>query len=89
MYRRALNEWKKAWGPDHTFILRTINNLRLLNASQDEHMKMKDIYSRALDRSDEAHDINQHSQLPSLTWKAILNRLKAGMRRRKSGTAEL
>jgi len=87
MYRRALDGYEKAWGPDHPSTLRTINNLRLLNASRGGHMKVEEIHSRALDRSDGAHDTNQHSQSPPSIRKAILNKLKADMRRRKRGFA--
>ena len=44
-------------------------------------MKVREIHSQALDRSDRAHDTNQHLQAPPSIGKAILNKLKAGMRR--------
>lgn len=56
IYRRALDGYEKVWGPDHPFILRTINNLRLLNASRGGYMKVEEKHSRALDRSNGAHD---------------------------------
>ena len=35
MYQRALQGYEKAWGPDHTSTLDTVNNLGLLYANQD------------------------------------------------------
>ena len=81
MYRRALAGKEKAWGPDHTSTLRTINNLRLLNASRGGYIKVREIHSQALDRRDRAHDTKQHLQAPPSIGKAILNKLKIGMRR--------
>lgn len=83
MYRRALDEKEKAWGPDHPSTLRTTNNLRLLNASRDGHIEVGKIHSRALDGSDRAYDTDRHPQSPPSTGKAILNKLKAGIRRQK------
>ena len=74
MYQRALQGYEKAWGPEHTSTLRTLNNLKLLKASRSE------------DQSDEAHDSKQHLQSPPSTARAVLHRLKAGMRRRKRST---
>ena len=48
MYQRALNEKEKAWGPDHTFTLHTVNNLSLLYADQGKHSKAEMMYQRAL-----------------------------------------
>lgn len=47
MYRRALNGHEKAWNLDYPPMLRITYNLRLLNAIQAEHMKMKDINKHA------------------------------------------
>ena len=80
MYRRALDGKEKAWGLDHSSTLRTTNNLRLLNASRDGYVKLGEIHSRALDRSNKAHDTDQHSYPPLLIRKAILN---ASLRRQK------
>ena len=49
-------------------------------------MKVEEINSGVLDRSDGTYDTNQHPQSPPSAGKTILKRLKAGMRRRKRGT---
>ena len=50
MYQRALDGKEKAWGAEHTSTLRTVNSLRLLNASRSEPMKAEEIHRQALDR---------------------------------------
>ena len=85
MYERALEGYEKAWSRDHPLTLRTLNNLKLLNAGRSEHTKVEEIQLCA-DQSDEAHDTKQHLQPSPLTARAVLHRLKAGMRRRKRGT---
>ena len=60
MHQRALDGHEKAWDPDHPSILRTVNNLRLLNASGGEHMKAKEIHLQTPNRIDEAHGTSQH-----------------------------
>ena len=87
MYQRALDGYEKAWGPDHPSTLRTVNNLRLLNASRGEHIKSKEMHPQALDRNDEAHGIYQCPQSSPSTAKAFLHKFKASMRRRKKGNA--
>ena len=42
-------------------------------------MKVREINSQALDRSDRVHDTNQHLQAPPSIGKAILKKLKAGI----------
>ena len=49
MYRRALDGYEKAWGPDHTSTLDTVNNLGLLYADQGKHVEAEKMYRRALD----------------------------------------
>ena len=41
MYQRALQGYEKAWGRDHPSTLRTLNNLKLLNASRSEAHDLK------------------------------------------------
>jgi len=87
MYRRALDGYEKAWGPDHTSTLDTVNNLRLLNANQGEHMKVEDIHPQKPNSNNAAHGTDRHPlSLPS-TAKAVLRKLKAGVRRQKGVTA--
>ena len=49
MYRRALDGKEKAWGPEHTSTLSTVNNLGLLYADQGKLAKAEEMYRRALD----------------------------------------
>jgi tetratricopeptide (TPR) repeat protein len=48
MYRRALEGKEKAWGPEHTSTLSTVNNLRNLYTDQGRMKEAEDIYLRAL-----------------------------------------
>ena len=48
MYQRALQGYEKAWGPDHTSTLSTVNNLGLLYADQGKHEEAEKMYQRAL-----------------------------------------
>ncbi|KAH8652836.1 hypothetical protein BGZ61DRAFT_216299 [Ilyonectria robusta] len=49
MYQRALDGKEKAWGPDHTSTLDTVNNLGLLYADQGRLQDAETMYQRALD----------------------------------------
>jgi Tfp pilus assembly protein PilF len=49
MYQRALKGKEKAWGPDHTSTLNTVNNLGLLYADQGKLAEAEQMYQRALD----------------------------------------
>ncbi len=48
MYQRALQGYEKAWGPEHTSTLDTVNNLGLLYADQGKIDKAEKMYDRAL-----------------------------------------
>ncbi|KAK8121448.1 hypothetical protein PG999_005568 [Apiospora kogelbergensis] len=48
MYQRALQGKEKAWGPDHTSTLDTVNNLGLLYADQGRLGEAEAMYQRAL-----------------------------------------
>ena len=48
MYLRALTGYEKAWGPDHTSTLNTVNNLGSLYADQGKMNEAKEMYLRAL-----------------------------------------
>ncbi|KAL8993511.1 MAG: hypothetical protein Q9188_007312 [Gyalolechia gomerana] len=87
MYRRALDGYRKVWGPNHPSMLRTTNNLRLLNAVQAEHMKVEDINTQTLNSDDEAVNTVQCLQSSPSRIKAIFNRLQISMRRGKSECA--
>jgi Flp pilus assembly protein TadD len=48
MYQRALQGKEKAWGPEHTSTLDTVNNLGLLYADQGKLADARVMYSKAL-----------------------------------------
>ena len=48
MYTRALQGYEKAWGPEHTSTLDTVNNLGLLYADQGKLVEAEQMYTRAL-----------------------------------------
>ncbi|KAF3397529.1 Nephrocystin-3 [Talaromyces pinophilus] len=49
MYQRALEGFEKAWGPDHTLTLDTVNNLGNLYADQGKLADAEKMYQRALE----------------------------------------
>jgi len=48
MYRRALESNKKAWGPEHTSTLGTVNNLGSFYINQGKMVEAEIIYRRVL-----------------------------------------
>ena len=54
MYQRALDGKEKAWGPDHTSTLDTVNNLGNLYADQGRLQDAEAMYQRALDGYEKA-----------------------------------
>jgi tetratricopeptide (TPR) repeat protein len=48
MYERALRGYEKAWGPEHTSTLDTVNNLGNLYANQGKLVEAEQMYQRAL-----------------------------------------
>jgi Tfp pilus assembly protein PilF len=48
MYQRALQGYEKAWGPEHTSTLDTVNNLGLLYKDQGKLVEAEQMYQRAL-----------------------------------------
>lgn len=48
MYGRALEGKEKAWGPEHTSTLNTVNILGILYANQGKMAEAEDIFRRAL-----------------------------------------
>ena len=48
MFKRALQGYEKAWGPEHTSTLNTISNLGLLFEGQTDIAKARMMYSKAL-----------------------------------------
>ena len=49
MYRRALKGYEKAWGPEHTSTLDTVNNLGILYRKQGKLKEAEAMYQRALE----------------------------------------
>ncbi|KAN0067820.1 HET domain containing protein [Elaphomyces granulatus] len=54
MYQRALQGKEKAWGPDHTSTLFTVNNLGTLYADQGKLDEAEKMYQRALQGQEKA-----------------------------------
>ncbi|KAG4441475.1 hypothetical protein IFR05_003081 [Cadophora sp. M221] len=54
MYQRALQGKEKAWGPDHTSTLSTVNNLGLLYTNQGKLVEAEQMYQRALQGKEKA-----------------------------------
>ena len=54
MYERALEGYEKAWGPEHTSTLDTVNNLGLLYADQGKLAEAEKMYERALEGKEKA-----------------------------------
>jgi len=49
MYQRALDGKEKAWGPEHTSTLNTVNNLGVLYKGQGKLVEAEKMYQRALE----------------------------------------
>ena len=54
MYRRALEGKEKAWGPEHTITLITVNNLGNLYIDQGKITEAEKMYQRALEGKEKA-----------------------------------
>ncbi|KAN0067930.1 HET domain containing protein [Elaphomyces granulatus] len=63
MYQRALQGYEKAWGPDHTSSLDTVNNLGLLYGKQGKLDEAEKMYQRALQGYEKAWGPNHTSTL--------------------------
>ncbi|CAF3468047.1 unnamed protein product [Fusarium graminearum] len=67
MYERALQGYEKAWGPEHTSTLDTVNNLGILYKSQGRLDKAEEMYERALQGYEKAlGSPNFETYLPTL-----------------------
>ncbi|TVY12575.1 hypothetical protein LARI1_G009651, partial [Lachnellula arida] len=44
MYQRALQDYEKAWGPEHTSTLDTINNLGFFYIDQSKLVEAEQMY---------------------------------------------
>ena len=54
MYQRALEGYEKAWGPEHTSTLDTVNNLGNLYPDQGKMAEAEKMYERALEGYEKA-----------------------------------
>ena len=69
MFQRALDGNEKAWGPEHTSTLNTVNNLRILYRHQGKLAEAEEMFQRALDGKEKAWgpeayiDPRRHQQL--------------------------
>jgi tetratricopeptide (TPR) repeat protein len=63
MYQRALQGYEKAWGPEHTSTLDTVNNLGLLYDDQGKLDEAEQIYQRALQGYEKAWGLEHTSTL--------------------------
>ncbi|KAI0188088.1 kinesin light chain [Astrocystis sublimbata] len=72
MYLRALRGKEKAWGPDHTSTLSTVNNLGLLYSDQGKLQEAEDMYLRALRGYEKAWGPNHTSTLDTVNNLGLL-----------------
>jgi tetratricopeptide (TPR) repeat protein len=69
MFNRALAGYEKAWGPEHTSTLNTVNNLGILYTDQGRHKDAEMMYNRALAGYEKAWDLSTRPRsTPSTTW---------------------
>jgi tetratricopeptide (TPR) repeat protein len=66
MHQRALQGFEKAWGPDHTSTLETVNNLGALYASQGKLDEAEKMYQRALQGFEKAWGLDHTSTLTTV-----------------------
>jgi tetratricopeptide (TPR) repeat protein len=75
MYQRALQGYEKAWGPEHTSALTTVNNLGALYADLGRLDEAEKMYQRALQGKEKACGLEHPSTLDTfnnlgnLYWK--------------------
>ncbi|KAL5353528.1 hypothetical protein ACLOAV_001565 [Pseudogymnoascus australis] len=72
MYQRALQGKEKAWGPEHTSTLSTVNNLGLLYADQGKLVEAEQMYQRALQGKEKAWGPEHTSTLSTVNNLGIL-----------------
>ena len=63
MYRRALEGKEKAWGPEHTSTLNTVNNLDVLFVDQGKMPEAEAMYRRPLEGFEKAFGLEHRSTL--------------------------
>ncbi|KUL82145.1 hypothetical protein ZTR_10702 [Talaromyces verruculosus] len=72
IYQWALEGREKAWGPDHTSTLVTINNLGLLYANQGKLAEAEKMYQRALEGKEKAWGPDHTSTLDTVNNLGLL-----------------
>ena len=72
MYQRALQGYEKAWGPDHTSTLDTVNNLGNLYKNQGKLAEAEQMYQRALRGYEKAWGPDHRSTLDTVNNLGIL-----------------
>ncbi|KAI9889394.1 MAG: hypothetical protein M1814_005330 [Vezdaea aestivalis] len=72
MYQRALKGYEKAWGPDHTSTLDTVNNLGNLYSDQGKLAEAEAMYQRALKGYEKAWGPDHTSTLDTVNNLGIL-----------------
>ena len=72
MYQQALEGREKAWGPEHTSTLRTVNNLGLLYADQGKLAEAEKMYQRALEAYEKTWGPEHTSTLDTVNNLAVL-----------------
>ncbi|KAN0069072.1 HET domain containing protein [Elaphomyces granulatus] len=72
MYQRALQGKEKAWGPDHTSTLNTVNSLGILYADQGKLDEAEKMYQRALQGKEKALGPDHTSTLNTVNSLGIL-----------------
>ena len=72
MYQRALQGYEKAWAPDHTSTLDTVNNLGLLYADQGKLVEAEQMYQRVLQGKEKVWGPEHTSTLDRVNNLAIL-----------------
>jgi tetratricopeptide (TPR) repeat protein len=71
MYKRALQGKEKAWGPDHTSTLNTVNNLGNLYRAQGKLVEAEQMYQRALQGKEKAWGPDHTSTLNTVNNLAV------------------
>jgi tetratricopeptide (TPR) repeat protein len=72
MYNRALAGKEKAWGPDHTSTLETVNNLGDLYADKGRLADAERMYNRALAGKEKAWGPDHTSTLDTVNNLGVL-----------------
>ncbi|KAK7912297.1 hypothetical protein PG985_014778, partial [Apiospora marii] len=72
MYQRALQGYEKAWGPDHTSTLDTVNNLAVLYKAQGKMDEAETMYQRALQGKEKARGPDHTSTLDTVNNLGLL-----------------